>query len=187
MKDLQSIQNWYKLQCNGDWEHEYGIKIQTLDNPGWNISIDLTNTILQGFTIEKNVDNSDNDWFYFKSDGKVFSGSGDPNKLNILLEEFISFALQNIGKSNYLYTVYASIDSSNVRVFRPIEVKMIGLSEFEIISIPDIDLKDLKVLDIDDFEKLNVEKLITVINYKIGDIVKCDLLNFYDYPNLVIL
>lgn len=29
------LQKWYKSQCDGDWEHEYGIKIETVDNPGW--------------------------------------------------------------------------------------------------------------------------------------------------------
>lgn len=29
------LSNWHKLNCNGDWEHTYGIKIETLDNPGW--------------------------------------------------------------------------------------------------------------------------------------------------------
>jgi len=31
---LQFLQEWYLEQCNGDWEHEFGIKIETLDNPG---------------------------------------------------------------------------------------------------------------------------------------------------------
>ena len=32
---FQRLQKWYKSQCNGDWEHSFGIKIETLDNPGW--------------------------------------------------------------------------------------------------------------------------------------------------------
>ncbi|GHB54781.1 hypothetical protein GCM10010331_48120 [Streptomyces xanthochromogenes] len=32
---LDRLQSWYSAQCNGDWEHEWGIKIDTLDNPGW--------------------------------------------------------------------------------------------------------------------------------------------------------
>jgi hypothetical protein len=38
---LQWLQEWYLEQCDREWEHEYGIKIGTLDNPGWTITIDL--------------------------------------------------------------------------------------------------------------------------------------------------
>ncbi|MFD5200063.1 Imm53 family immunity protein [Streptomyces sp. NPDC058375] len=30
----RSLQGWYSAQCNEDWEHEWGGKIETLDNPG---------------------------------------------------------------------------------------------------------------------------------------------------------
>jgi hypothetical protein len=36
---IKWIQQWYVSQCDGDWEHECGIKITTLDNPGWDIKI----------------------------------------------------------------------------------------------------------------------------------------------------
>uniref|UniRef100_A0AAU3IBR9 Immunity 53 family protein n=1 Tax=Streptomyces sp. NBC_01393 TaxID=2903851 RepID=A0AAU3IBR9_9ACTN len=44
---LDRLQNWYAQQCNGDREHEWGVKIATLDNPGWTISIDLEETDLE--------------------------------------------------------------------------------------------------------------------------------------------
>ncbi|MFK0239099.1 Imm53 family immunity protein, partial [Streptomyces vinaceus] len=31
-----------------DWEHEWGVKIATLDNPGWTVEIDLEETDLEG-------------------------------------------------------------------------------------------------------------------------------------------
>ncbi|MFE4959105.1 Imm53 family immunity protein [Streptomyces sp. NPDC056653] len=31
---LDWLQNRYAQQCDGDWEHEWGVKIATLDNPG---------------------------------------------------------------------------------------------------------------------------------------------------------
>ncbi|SDI19760.1 Immunity protein 53 [Chryseobacterium taeanense] len=188
MKNIEAIQEWFKLQCNGDWEHEYGVKIQTINNPGWNVHIDLSDTVLDGFKIDENLDNGDRDWFFIQSDGKVFSGSGDSNKLNTILDKFVTFALDNIGKSDCVYTVYARINlPSNVEVFRPLEAKMIDLSSFEIVSIPDVNFKDLKVLNIDDFEKLDFTKLNLDINFNISDNVKCDLIYFYDHPSLIIL
>ena len=34
--------DWYLSQCNGDWEHAYGVKIDTLDNPGWTLEVEDT-------------------------------------------------------------------------------------------------------------------------------------------------
>ncbi|WP_203237204.1 Imm53 family immunity protein [Streptomyces gilvosporeus] len=34
---LSSLTAWYTSQCDGGWEHEYGIRIETLDNPGWSV------------------------------------------------------------------------------------------------------------------------------------------------------
>ena len=39
MDVLSMVNEWFKSQCNGDWEHDYGITIQTLDNPGWSVDI----------------------------------------------------------------------------------------------------------------------------------------------------
>lgn len=44
---LQWIQEWYKSNCDGYWEHMYGVKIDTLDNPGWIVHIDLIDTPLE--------------------------------------------------------------------------------------------------------------------------------------------
>lgn len=45
---LEWLQDWYLQQCDGEWEHFYGVKIETLDNPGWYIEIDLNDTTLAG-------------------------------------------------------------------------------------------------------------------------------------------
>ena len=50
---LDFLQQWYAEQCNGDWEHEFGIKIETLDNPGWSLEIDLAKTIYEGRKLSK--------------------------------------------------------------------------------------------------------------------------------------
>lgn len=87
------ISNWYKENCDGDWEHTSGVLIETLDNPGWSIKIDLINTSLEGRQLkEVFVDNSDDDWFKISSDGKCFIGYGDGGKLKLLIENFKSFS-----------------------------------------------------------------------------------------------
>ncbi|WP_338708672.1 MULTISPECIES: Imm53 family immunity protein [Paenibacillus] len=39
MNTLKWLQNWYHENCNGDWEHSYDVKIDTVDNPGWSVEI----------------------------------------------------------------------------------------------------------------------------------------------------
>jgi Immunity protein 53 len=49
---IQRLQQWYLAHCNGDWEHQQGVAIDTLDNPGWRIRVDLWETDLDGRTFE---------------------------------------------------------------------------------------------------------------------------------------
>jgi hypothetical protein len=64
--------NWFHEQCDGDWEHGNGIRIGTLDNPGWYLTISITGTEcetkeFQGIFIER----SEDDWFHcFVQEGK---------------------------------------------------------------------------------------------------------------------
>lgn len=61
---LTWLQGWYAVQCDGDWEHEYGVSIETLDNPGWFLKLDLNETAMDGLTFPKHeVHRSKNDWF----------------------------------------------------------------------------------------------------------------------------
>jgi hypothetical protein len=50
---FQFIQHWYAAQCNGDWEHEFGIRIEAIDNPGWCFEVDIVDTDLEGRTLER--------------------------------------------------------------------------------------------------------------------------------------
>lgn len=47
MNPLHAVQNWYLAHANGDWEHDHGILIESLDNPGWRVTINLTGTELE--------------------------------------------------------------------------------------------------------------------------------------------
>jgi hypothetical protein len=44
---LRRLETWYLSNCDGDWEHQFGVEIETLDNPGWRVKIDVTNTELE--------------------------------------------------------------------------------------------------------------------------------------------
>ena len=87
--NIEIISKWFLQQCDGDWEHEYGIKIETLDNPGWHITIDLQFTSLESLAIEEKVDHSDNDWYFLEIKNNQFKAAGDPLKLNFILDKFV--------------------------------------------------------------------------------------------------
>jgi len=50
---FRRLQQWYLHQCNGDWEHGYGIHITTIDNPGWLIDINIEDTDAESLAFEK--------------------------------------------------------------------------------------------------------------------------------------
>lgn len=83
------LAKWFESECDGDWEHENQIKIQTLDNPGWDIEIDLRNTSLENLSIiNDTVQLSLNDWYYYEINNQKFKAGGDLNKLIFLISKF---------------------------------------------------------------------------------------------------
>ncbi|MBS1509569.1 MAG: immunity 53 family protein [Bacteroidetes bacterium] len=88
--NLNWLSEWYQKKCDGDWEHYYGIKIETIDNPGWSVIIDLQNSVAQNLIsipwvfIERN----EKDWYGYKIDKGRFEASGDSFKLDFLINLF---------------------------------------------------------------------------------------------------
>lgn len=94
MKDnaFESLQNWYVQQCDGDWEHEFGVKIDTLDNPGWSVTIDLVGTNLENKTFAKvNQLIMENDWIQCNVENCKFYGAGGPQNLIDIINIFIEW------------------------------------------------------------------------------------------------
>lgn len=86
---LKWLQDWYQSQCDGEWEHEYGIKIDTVDNPGWFITIDLVFTKMQNLNLDiGTIEQGENDWYFYGIKNGKFAASGDINKLEFLLSKF---------------------------------------------------------------------------------------------------
>ena len=98
MNELAELQDWYLSQCNGDWEHGFGVTIGTFDNPGWHLEINLRDTALENKpfpTIEKGTGadsiDDDPDWFICRiKDGKFDSVCG-PKHLATVLRIFLDW------------------------------------------------------------------------------------------------
>jgi hypothetical protein len=83
------LKDWYKSNCDGDWEHQYGITINTLDNPGWEVKIDLAFTKLECLDIDWTATNiTDDNWFGFSIKNKIYSAAGSTENLEVILEKF---------------------------------------------------------------------------------------------------
>lgn len=95
-QQLGQLEQWYLRQCNDEWEHRYGIEIQTLDNPGWSVRIDLTGTDCEDrhFIAVRDgeiVDNTTPDvWIDCRVEERVFVGHG--NSLSWILDTFLAWA-----------------------------------------------------------------------------------------------
>ena len=99
MSTLRALQDWYLSQCNEDWEHEYGVEIGTLDNPGWSLKVDLVDTDLSGKTfpgLEYGVGEdsaaSGNNWITCRTEKDQFIAHGGPEKLEEMISVFLAWA-----------------------------------------------------------------------------------------------
>lgn len=90
MQLLSWLEEWYKSQCNGWWEHLFGVEIGTIDNPGWRVTIDLEDTELENkkFDEYRLIIDEDEDWILCYIKEGRFEGAGDPSKLEEIIRRF---------------------------------------------------------------------------------------------------
>jgi hypothetical protein len=51
MKMLEVIDSWLKNLADGEWEHHNGLTIESTDNPGWMIRINLPDGLFKNIEI----------------------------------------------------------------------------------------------------------------------------------------
>jgi len=102
MNSILRLQQWYASQCDGRWEHRYGVRIDTLDNPGWKLAVDLAETPLAkadfiscGYGVKGGASTASDDWLQcYVEDGK-FCAAGGPSKLDEMISVFLHWADEN--------------------------------------------------------------------------------------------
>lgn len=99
MTTLQRLTAWYASQCDGKWEHRQGVSIQSCDNPGWWIKIDLKGTRLYSKLFEQVAENVDErgfqlgtSWLSCRVTDGVWHGAGDEKRLEQILSLFLDWA-----------------------------------------------------------------------------------------------
>ena len=92
---LTQLQQWYLSNCNGDWEHTYGVSIGTLDNPGWSFKIELTGTPCDGRDLaRKSVGDHDTDdsWYVYWVADNEYHAAGGALMLTKMIDDFLGWA-----------------------------------------------------------------------------------------------
>lgn len=103
MDPFEWLERWYREQCDGEWEHHYGITIETLDNPGWLVQVDLRGiepaalaadrvlAVLGEPPSDENGNLGGPIWMKCDIESGKFVGAGDPTQLRAIVAQLRSF------------------------------------------------------------------------------------------------
>jgi len=144
---LTRFQNWYLTNCNGDWEHSFGVKLYTVDNPGWFLEIDLAETCLDKLEYDLKIDNSEDDWFFIKVEEQTLKASGDPRKLTTILTIFLDEIIPKYADPKFEYEVYVELFGGPIKMWREAKAKMVSEDTLQITELPDLKSAELRFLE----------------------------------------
>ncbi|MCX5214423.1 immunity 53 family protein [Kitasatospora sp. NBC_00240] len=84
------------MQCDEDWEHEWGVTIDTLDKPGWSVRVDLEETDLEGREFPRqDIKRGKDDWVMARTADLAFHAACGSGNLTVALTLFRSWARRN--------------------------------------------------------------------------------------------
>jgi len=91
---IERLAKWYESNCDGQWEHGYGVRITTLDNPGWSVSIDLKGTRLENVDFPTHEDNYQDErgWLRCWKAETTFRAACGPLRIDDALTMFCNWA-----------------------------------------------------------------------------------------------
>ena len=94
MTVLGRLSDWFRDQCDGEWEHGEGLLIETLDNPGWSVTIALGGTRLRSASFQeiKEHFDSETEWLRCWRDEASFHAVCGPRRLEDVIERFLAWA-----------------------------------------------------------------------------------------------
>ncbi len=100
------LEKWFRDNCDGNWEHSNRVQIETLDNPGWNIEIDFSDTELKIDDVRwRSYEISNENWVGYSIKNNIFSSAGDPLKLNLMINIFKKIIEKDKLEDEYIYSV----------------------------------------------------------------------------------
>lgn len=83
------LENYLSQRVDGDWEHQHGIRIFTLDNPGWRVKVSLPDTEGPRPAFERiEFEASESDWYHcwVDEEQREFNGAGGVSNLVSIID-----------------------------------------------------------------------------------------------------
>ncbi|MGL1935698.1 MAG: immunity 53 family protein [Fibrobacterales bacterium] len=179
---IERLQEWYRSNCNGDWEHSFGVSIDTLDNPGWIIKFDLQDTSLQAAIVNQSNENPNNplDWYFIKTDNSVLEIMCGPSNLDQVLNIFFDEIIPKYSPKEFLYDIYLPLIGHEFEIWTPAKAVLKEYPFFTILEIPPVNYQEIKVTDLD-LINFKPEALVNYsIEYNVGDNLQLSLVEVYD-------
>lgn len=132
MDILNEFQTWCIENRRYAKGEENGIRIETLDNPGWWVSIDLKSTAAEytDFAIV-NRERSKNDWFDCKIRDNRFEGTGGPRNLTEIIKTFLKWRKESVVGQDLMFQYLNSGRLSRWDLFSPRSVETDTLSRLQ--------------------------------------------------------
>jgi Immunity protein 53 len=86
------LEKWYAARCNGKWEHHYGIRIDSLDDAGWKLQIDLEDTPADSRALNRTmIVRDETDWIHYWVEQKQFQARTGPRNLGEAIQIFVDW------------------------------------------------------------------------------------------------
>lgn len=86
---LKWLEDWYQSNCDDDWEHGFGVTIESLDNPGWSLTADLGFDFDYPDNLDWNlIEFGEDCWVGYKIENYVFNCSTQGGTLALILFVF---------------------------------------------------------------------------------------------------
>lgn len=89
--EISKLEAWYRSRCDGEWEHVYGVHIETLDNPGWSLAVELGPNSVEDRDLSLAEERSPSDWIRCRMAGSKFEGCGGPENLSDIIAIFLEW------------------------------------------------------------------------------------------------
>jgi hypothetical protein len=81
------LQQFFQSNCDGEWEHYHGCRIQSMSDPGWLLRFDLTGTEHENKRLDELADpRAPIDWLKCKPVDGVFEAQCSPRRLAECIE-----------------------------------------------------------------------------------------------------
>lgn len=89
---LVLLEKWFAARCDGEWEQRYGVRIDSLDNPGWSLEIDLDGTPAESRTLARNmIERDENCWIHYWVEQKQFQARTGLRNLGEAIQIFVDW------------------------------------------------------------------------------------------------